>query len=505
MIDHTPFWFIFIMTCIIILRSVAPLSVAYSAILILLPHCSYRLPSLLEYWAIAEALFYLAFYFYRTYHLQRPAVHPPLPPIEKRRELFERCLRNIPDYERYISKWFLGVPLDNIKRENVKDFFCWAFLNTATAGSAQDDEIEEYVRKLEEAIGREFQPGRSNAKCLRLTIDNATILHRSLVWYLCVLVVDAVTYSYMLLHKFRFHRPSFTHAFSIFPPRPQALIGANKSHAKRLTYWYRPHTSCNKLPILFLHGIGIGLYPYVNFLAELNQQDVDGDGEVGIIAVEILHISFRIAGGALTKDEFCMQLWTVLQSHGFDEFVLVSHSYGSVITTHLLHSLEFSNRITSVIMVDPVSILLHLPDVAYNFMIRKPKLANEWQLWYFASKDAGVAHTISRHFFWSENILWKEDIAHYRSTIFLSDRDLLVDASQVYMYLLGPESDHKTSNLNCMGAKNAAESNETQQLNVVWCTNLDHGQIFESKQWREQLVTEVLSHIARHGNRDTKN
>jgi hypothetical protein len=77
---------------------------------------------------------------------------------------------------------------------------------------------------------------------------------------------------------------------------------------------------------LFLHGIGIGLYPYINFLAELNQQDMDGDGEVGIIAVEILHISFRITGGALTKDEFCKQLWTVLQSHGFEEFVLLSHS-----------------------------------------------------------------------------------------------------------------------------------------------------------------------------------
>jgi hypothetical protein len=124
------------------------------------------------------------FYLYRTYYLQRPAVHPPLPPIEQRRELAERCFRNIPDYEKYISKWFLGVPLDDIKRENVKYFFRWAFLSTATAGSAQENEIEEYVQKLEEAIGRKFQPGRSDAKCLRLTIDNATILHRSLVWYL---------------------------------------------------------------------------------------------------------------------------------------------------------------------------------------------------------------------------------------------------------------------------------------------------------------------------------
>ena len=42
--------------------------------------------------------------------------------------------------------------------------------------------------------------------------------------------------------------------------------------------------------------------------------------------------------------------------------------YGSVITTHLLQDPELSGRIASIVIVDPVSILLHLPDVAYNFV-----------------------------------------------------------------------------------------------------------------------------------------
>ena len=129
----------------------------------------------------------------------------------------------------------------------------------------------------------------------------------------------------MLFYKFQFHRPSY-HAFSVFPPRPQALIGTHYSAAKDLTYWSRPHTSSSRLPILFLHGIGIGLYPYVNFLAEINQHGVNSDGDVGVIAVEILNISFRITCGKLSKDEFCEQLLTILKSHGYDNFVLVSHS-----------------------------------------------------------------------------------------------------------------------------------------------------------------------------------
>jgi hypothetical protein len=184
MIDHTPFWYIFIMACIVLLRAVAPLSIAYSAAVMLRPPSSYRLPSILEYWIFTEVLFYVVFYLYRMYYLQLPAVHPPVPSLEQRQALVQRCIDNIPNHERYISKWFLGAPLSDIKRENVKDFFRWAFLNSATEDPINDDELEGYVKKVEARMGIEFQPGRSNVKCLRLSIDDANILHRSLFWYL---------------------------------------------------------------------------------------------------------------------------------------------------------------------------------------------------------------------------------------------------------------------------------------------------------------------------------
>lgn len=104
-------------------------------------------------------------------------------------------------------------------------------------------------------------------------------------------------------------------------------MNSYRSPAEMLTYWHRPHTSKTKLPILFLHGIGIGLYPYVNFLAELNENDLDvEDGEVGIIAVEFMSVSFRIVHEALGKDELCMEVQKILAKHGWEKFVLVSHS-----------------------------------------------------------------------------------------------------------------------------------------------------------------------------------
>lgn len=99
------------------------------------------------------------------------------------------------------------------------------------------------------------------------------------------------------------------------------------SPVKTLSYWHRPHTSKTKLPILFIHGIGIGLYPYVKFLAELNLKDgLDGDDDVGIIAVELMPVSFRITHAALEKDQICDEIRQIVARHGWKDFVLVSHS-----------------------------------------------------------------------------------------------------------------------------------------------------------------------------------
>jgi hypothetical protein len=78
-----------------------------------------------------------------------------------------------------------------------------------------------------------------------------------------------------------------------------------------------------------VHGIGIGLYPYIDFLAELNLKNNmdESDGEVGIIAIEIMPVSFRITSEALEKEEMCQEIDCILKAHSWEKFVLVSHSY----------------------------------------------------------------------------------------------------------------------------------------------------------------------------------
>lgn len=301
-------------------------------------------------------------------------------------------------------------------------------------------------------------------------------------------------------------------------------------------YWHRPHTSTTKLPVVFIHGIGIGLYPYTNFLNELSSstgiESSDPNEQVGIIAIEIMPVSFRITHHALGRQEMCAEIDQII-SHHFpnQKFVLASHSYGTVISTHLLKTPNIADRIGPVVLIDPVSILLHLPDVAYNFTRRQPIRANEHQLYYFASMDMGVSHTLARHFFWNENVLWKKDIGDRKVTVSLGGRDLIVNTEAVGRYLSGNEpvkhgyengfmngsgsgseailidleSDDETDpGLRMRGGEGTSfdsreEGDEEWKcrpwkgtgIDVLWFRDLDHAQVFDKKSTRRRLINAI--------------
>ncbi|KAH6874275.1 hypothetical protein B0T10DRAFT_587751 [Thelonectria olida] len=435
----TSVWdYIFIRTCIFLLHLVAPLSIFYSLASSLV-HLPFYIPRMLELWLALEAVFYLAVYLPRKAYLQKAATHPTTACRDDRRKLFWRCHSNIPDPERYLTKWFRDAPAAEIKRENVKDFFRWAFLNTGEPDPVYDEELEEYVGEMEKLLGRNLEPGRGNAKCLRLTLDKVEMLHRSLIWYMCVFAVDTTASIYLRYYSFDFYRTSLFRFLAIFPSRPLTLFTTYRSPAKTLTYWYRPHTSKSRLPIVFIHGIGIGLYMYIPFLADLNAKDGEdsSDGQVGIIAIEIMPISSRITAEAILKDEMCEEVYCILKAHNWERFALIC---------------------------------------------RKPTHANEHLLSYFGSKDMGVSHTLFRRFIWADNALWKEDIQGHHVTVVLAGRDVIVDTKVIGAYLTGADDWF----LETRSGEDVVWKGDG--LDVMWFQDLDHGQVFNGRRTRKRLV-----------------
>ncbi|KAI1338393.1 hypothetical protein F5Y15DRAFT_127853 [Xylariaceae sp. FL0016] len=515
--------YVFIRVCIILLQYTTPLCLICLTILIAVRGTSAALAmpisQVLVAYSVVDLLYALFVYYPYKLKLKQEAKHPTPLSRAERRELFHRVHHNIPELERYLHIWFLGADEGEIRRENVRDFILWAFFDRWPGQESPDDEAEldEYLATIEQRIGRSLEPGRGKATGLRLTLDEVETRYRSVLWYFIVGIVDLATHFMMVWLGFQHHGQSRSNLLSVTPPRFQSFFSGKRSPSPRLTYWHRRHTATDKLPVLFLHGIGIGLSTYVPYLSRLDS--TQDRGQTGIIAIEILPISFRLTDAPLNKLEFLENIGSILNAHGWDRFVLAAHSYGTVLATHLLRSPALSPQVDSVLLIDPVSILLHLPDVAYNFTRRKPRKANEWMLWYFASMDPGVAHCLGRHFFWKENIAWKEDLVQVAGDIpadgngvedrgrhpkgqtrqvavCLSERDLIVDTRMVAQYLAG-DKDWISSGNEPWQSRSLTSTNHDVEpvphhrtrdgVEIFWFPGLDHAQAFDVKRYRDCL------------------
>ncbi|KAH9892200.1 hypothetical protein F4778DRAFT_329883 [Xylariomycetidae sp. FL2044] len=522
--------YIFIRLCILLLQWTTPLCLTLLTLLIAVSGgpraAALRHPvigGVLVGYSVLDLLYAIVVYAPYRRRLSQEAQHPPPLSRAERRKLFHRCLAHVPDPQRYLRLWFLGADEVEIRRENVKEFILWAFFDRRPGNESADDkaELDEYLDVLEIKTGRKLAPGRGRANGLRLTLDEVETRYRSVVWYFIVGVVDFVTHILLVWHGFRFHAQPRSSLLSVFPPRIQTLFSRRRSEVPQLAYWYRPHTATDKLPVLFLHGIGIGLSTYVPYLARLGHSVAGHHRQVGVIAIEILPVSFRLTGAPAKRLEFLDQITTVLDAHGWRDFALASHSYGTVLATHMMRSDSLSPRITSAVLIDPVCLLLHLPDVAFNFTRRKPRRANEWQLWYFASMDAGVAHCLGRHFFWKENIAWREDLVQTvggtaadangggggndadggvgdssrtrhrtrKVAVCLSERDLIVDTLAVARYLTGDDEWRPPSTGDGRDKLGPARHLAPDGIEVLWFPGMDHAQAFDHKESLDYLCS----------------
>ena len=544
--------YLFIRACIFLLQYTTPICLAILAAQVavcggLVAALSSLTGRLLLGYAVADALY--AVFVWRPYirRLAEEAEHPPVPSRAERRAFLERCLAHMSDADRYLRLWFLGADASEIRRDNVRDFFLWAFFDRAPRpgldGAEEpqvEEELDEYIALLERRLGRRIEPGRGRADSLRLTLDEIETSYRSVIWYLLIGIVDIVTHFRLARHGFTYHAQPRSAFLSVVPHRLQNLSAGRRSAAPDLGYWHRPHTAKNKRPLVFLHGIGVGLWTYVTLLSSLNE-DAGDEGQIGIIAIEYLPVSSRLTGPPLSRTEFLRQVTAILESHendegGWEDFALASHSYGSVLTTHMFRSEVLGPRIAAVVLVDPVSILLHLPDVAFNFTRRRPRQANEWLLWYFASMDPGVAHCLGRHFFWKDNIAWKEDLLGNelpwssargnritggevvsdlgmdgsrprRVAVCLAEQDLIVDTLAVANYLAGDEEWYQASTAGRrqnklekapLDKKDGHTGHMTKDgIELLWFAGLDHAQVFDARESRERLCRLVQRYCAK--------
>lgn len=329
--------------------------------------------------------------------------------------------------------------IGELQRGNLEEFIAWAFFmceDPAAVPLSKREEFEKVVQGAVDLVQHPVKPGyNKNLVSMRLTCDPIPSEHRPLVSYLVTGVI----------------LPKIS---AIFIERG---LGFQRYSSGSLRYWYLPaHDTSGRdeLPLVFCHGVGVGVTPYLNFVAELVRCS---EGRRAVFLVSLPHIAMRIQEDVPSNTQMVGAIADMLTAWGISAAHFVGHSFGTLVVAWMIRLAPlYVERAT---FIDPVCFLLIKPDVCYNFMYRKPHQPMHLLFQYFLSHELYIANTFSRHFFWSQNVLWPEEVT-MPSLVVLSGKDSIGPAHSVRRFL------------------EAYNMRRTEsQLKVLWFPNLGHAEL----------------------------
>lgn len=457
---------------------------------------------------VIETAFYLFWFLpYRSHLLKQAPYRPPPLTQDQRKALFQAALDFVPDVEQWIRKWMRNAHADDIRRENLKDWLLWMLFEHDGPAGDYNHELEDFIDQLEQRLEARIKPGRGEAEALRPSFDPLPMRHRSLLYYAVVGLLDSFATLYLLVDGFSIYRLPRRAVLATFPPRPVNLLSPHASASPILGYLYRPHRSRTARPILLVHDVGVGLLPYLPFLRSLPR-------DIGVLALELLPLTNRVAAPLAPTAQLVDAVAAVLAQHAGSlggaggTFVLVAHGAGSLLAAPLLSQPDLGPRVERAVLVDPVALLLHLPDWAYSLLggwgpgpgQRPPRTPNEWLLWYCGAADPGVASTLGRRVCWREMVLWREalleEAAGRRTTVVVGGRDRAVNAAAVASYAhFGDTGFAPTDQEEWRGTRDTWTG--VLDVELMWLEGVDRGEVLLRPELRALLRKAVRCYTRR--------
>lgn len=202
-----------------------------------------------------------------------------------------------------------------------------------------------------------------------------------------------------------------------------------------VSYYFHPGSAASndlddetgRTPLIFVHGIGIGLIMYKSLIDCLLKSGR------AIFLPEIPYVSgfrpWQSPNAVLSPAVVASTMTAILATHGYLRGAFVGHSYG---TSWLSYMIKYSpNAIAAALFLDPICFCLHVPRLTKQFVYHRP---DPGSINYMVRTDVTVNWTIQRSFPWTRVVLFTEDI-QVPCAVFLSDRDQLVPAGKIENYL----------------------------------------------------------------------
>jgi hypothetical protein len=278
--------------------------------------------------------------------------------------------RSVESIENFFAGWFFGREPSQLSRGDILEWTACMIYNKRMEhlSSAETEDILYFLARLEKALRFRFAEGPSKAKKLLLTLDPVTFCHRPLLFYAGIRAADIYTRS--ALWRSGFIRKS--------------QIG--------IVSYVRLGLSSQELPLIFFHGIGIGLYPYLRFILQILKRFPDRT----VILFEKKSISMRLCSNHLLPEQYALRIRSTLAQLDINRVVVCGHSMGTVVICWLDHF--YPDLIHGRLFLDPICFSLWTHDIAINFVYRKPGYIRHYLLKYIATLEPGISLYIRRYF-----------------------------------------------------------------------------------------------------------
>jgi pimeloyl-ACP methyl ester carboxylesterase len=195
-------------------------------------------------------------------------------------------------------------------------------------------------------------------------------------------------------------------------------------------------------PLVFVHGIGLGLLPYMKLIDALLATGRP------VLLPEIPYVTgfrpFQSPNGVLSPALVSSTMTAMLASHGFLKAAWIGHSYG---TSWLSYMCKFARKtVAALVFLDPICFCLHVPYLTKQFVYLRP---DPGTVSYMVRTDIIVNWTIQRSFPWAWVILFADQI-EVPCVVFLSEKDALVPVAKVVEYF-------KTKDIPIVDVENCTE------------------------------------------------
>jgi len=208
--------------------------------------------------------------------------------------------------------------------------------------------------------------------------------------------------------------------------------GFSRHRAGVYNYWVRVPESDEarqRTPIVFVHGIGVGLVMYLSMIKELLKHDCP------IVCVELPWISSNLAPEARNVpsiNEQVQSIEAICDRWGFRKAMFVGHSYGSVLLSWMAQRLPA--RVAGLVFIDPVVMMLNLKKILYNFLYKHER---DGKISDLVGTELHINNALRRNFWWYANIVWASDLqrAELPSLVCLSEEDEIVPSGAVQRHI----------------------------------------------------------------------